>query len=96
MVPGCGKFSGRCCCMKRRWYVCHGLSRYFNEEGTVETRDFDELVDRIQSCANVDSARVVKDGSGAPPMFAAHMELDGKEYVCTLTPTDLLPAEDRS
>lgn len=60
------------------------------------TKDFDDMVSLLQGDAFTQSARVIKDDSGAASMYAAHMILDGREYVCTLTPTDLLPPEDQS
>jgi hypothetical protein len=46
----------------------------------------------VQRHIDLDSARIIK-GEGVP-MAAAHLTLDGKEYVMSLVPTDLAPVED--
>ncbi len=58
----------------------------------VSTQDFDDFMRHVQRHIDLDSARIIK-GEGVP-MAAAHLTLDGKEYVMSLVPTDLAPVED--
>lgn len=56
----------------------------------METQDFDALMAFLVHDCNTKSARVQKMGDCAP-LGAVHCELDGKEYMVTVVPSDLEP-----
>lgn len=80
--------------MRRRYHF--GTINFGDPYMDSNTPEFDELCDMLRGSAEVHSARVIKDNSGAAPIFAAHMLLDGREYVASIVPTDLTPPEDQS